>query len=152
MAPPRSLDQRRADSLAILSAPEADGWIATASSEGEVYLVPLSLGWTGDRVVLVTETRSITAGNLRASGRARLAAGTSRDVVMIDAALDADKPLDDADEVEQFATQSRWDPRTMTDRDAYRAYVLRPVRIQAWREANELAGRTLMRDGEWLTG
>jgi hypothetical protein len=24
------------------------------------------------------------------------------------------------------------------------------VRVQAWREANEIAGRTLMRDGTWL--
>jgi hypothetical protein len=28
--------------------------------------------------------------------------------------------------------------------------VLRPERIQAWREADEIAGRTLMRDGAWL--
>jgi hypothetical protein len=28
--------------------------------------------------------------------------------------------------------------------------VLRPDRIQAWRESNELAGRLLMRDGTWL--
>jgi len=25
------------------------------------------------------------------------------------------------------------------------------VRVQAWREANEIPGRTLMRDGAWLT-
>jgi hypothetical protein len=25
-----------------------------------------------------------------------------------------------------------------------------PVEIRAWREANELSGRLLMRDGEWL--
>ena len=28
--------------------------------------------------------------------------------------------------------------------------VLVPERIQAWREANELAGRTLMRGGRWV--
>jgi len=28
--------------------------------------------------------------------------------------------------------------------------VLRPEQIQAWREENELAGRTLMRGGAWL--
>jgi hypothetical protein len=28
--------------------------------------------------------------------------------------------------------------------------VLRPVRIQAWRESDEIAGRTLMRDGAWV--
>jgi hypothetical protein len=28
--------------------------------------------------------------------------------------------------------------------------LLRPQRIQAWREVNELRGRTVMRSGEWL--
>jgi hypothetical protein len=28
--------------------------------------------------------------------------------------------------------------------------VLRPVRVQAWREVNEIPERTLMRDGTWL--
>jgi hypothetical protein len=32
----------------------------------------------------------------------------------------------------------------------YRWFRITPRRIQAWREANELAGRTLMRDGRWL--
>jgi hypothetical protein len=32
----------------------------------------------------------------------------------------------------------------------FRYYWIRPLRIQAWREENELAGRLLMRDGEWL--
>jgi hypothetical protein len=29
-------------------------------------------------------------------------------------------------------------------------FVLRPVRIQAWRESNEIPGRTLMRKGRWV--
>jgi len=44
--------------------------------------------------------------------------------------------------------QADWDPRTAGASHAY--LVLRPERIQAWREENELAGRTLMRDGTWL--
>jgi hypothetical protein len=32
-----------------------------------------------------------------------------------------------------------------------RFLVLRPLRIQAWREVNGLPGRALMRDGAWLT-
>jgi hypothetical protein len=28
--------------------------------------------------------------------------------------------------------------------------VLRPERVQAWRESDEIAGRTIMRDGAWL--
>lgn len=43
--------------------------------------------------------------------------------------------------------QADWDPRTSA---GYVYFVLRPERIQAWREADETVGRTLMRDGIWL--
>lgn len=48
---------------------------------------------------------------------------------------------------EAYVVQADWDPRHDT---GYVFLVLRPVRVQAWREANEIAGRTLMRDGRWL--
>jgi hypothetical protein len=41
-------------------------------------------------------------------------------------------------------------PRVERKADTLRKLRLRPERIQAWRESNELAGRQLMRDGEWL--
>ena len=40
-------------------------------------------------------------------------------------------------------------PRKSGDRTRFP--VLRPLRIQARREVNELAGRTLMRSGAWIT-
>ena len=49
---------------------------------------------------------------------------------------------------ETFAGQSDWDPRDAPDGYCYA--VLAPERIQAWREANEIAARTLMRRGHWL--
>jgi hypothetical protein len=45
--------------------------------------------------------------------------------------------------------QADWDPRKSGGR--MRLLVLRPLRIQAWREVNELPGRTLMRDRAWIT-
>jgi hypothetical protein len=50
---------------------------------------------------------------------------------------------------QQYAMQAGWDPRKSGDR--MRFLVLRPLRIQAWREANELPGRALMRSGAWIT-
>jgi hypothetical protein len=47
-----------------------------------------------------------------------------------------------------YAAQADWDPRGSA---GYVFLVLRPERIQAWREADEIAGRTLMRGGTWLT-
>jgi hypothetical protein len=152
MAPPRSFDQRRADALEMLAASQADAWVATAARDGRAYLVPLSFGWTGRTIVLVTEGSSRTARNLVATSHARLGFGLTRDVVMIDAELLGDYLLMYAPDelVETFATQSGWDPRNEEYVEAFRLLELGVVRLQAWRESNELAGRTLMRDGTWL--
>ena len=47
-----------------------------------------------------------------------------------------------------YAAQSDWDPRA--DAAGYVFLVLRPDRVQAWTEVHELAGRTIMRAGEWV--
>lgn len=48
----------------------------------------------------------------------------------------------------RHADQAAWDPRNTGQ--PYLYLLLRPDRIQAWREVNELPGRTLMRAGSWL--
>jgi hypothetical protein len=147
-AAPRDAQTRKAEALALLSTPEIDVWVATASASGEAHLVPVSLAWVDERVVIAIPAKSATASNLTASGRARLAVGPTRDVVMIDAALDRSVAVD-ADPAlgEAYAAHSDWDPRGDSD---YVFVVLRPVRLQAWRESNEIKGRTLMRDGAWV--
>ncbi len=47
-----------------------------------------------------------------------------------------------------YAGQADWDPRGDS---GYLFLVLKPLRVQAWRESDEIPGRTLMRDGSWLT-
>ena len=98
--------------------------------------------------MVAVEATSVTARNLTTSGTARLAVGPTRDVVAIDVVLERsfDVAADDA-VGEAYVAQADWDPRTS---QGYVFLVLRPVRVQAWREANEIAGRTLMRDGTWL--
>ena len=132
----------------MLAAPTIDVWVATASPTGDPHLVPLSLAWVDERVVIAVEARSVTARNLGASGSARLGLGPTRDVVMIDATLErtVDVSADDALGT-AYAAQADWDPRRS---EGYVFLVLRPVRVQAWREADEIPGRTLMRDGTWL--
>ena len=148
MAAPRDLATRKTDALGMLATAAIDVWVATASAEGEPYLVPLSLAWVDERVVIALEVSSRTARNVSASGVARLAVGPTRDLVMIDAVLErtvdvaADEGLGSA-----YVAQADWDPRGLA---GYAFLVLRPVRIQAWRESNEIPGRTLMRDGTWL--
>jgi len=148
-AGPRRADQRKADALARLTAPAVDVWVATAGSGG-AHLVPLSLAWIADRAVIALAGRSRTATNLLTSGEARLAIGPILDVVMIDETLEGSVPVVDAppELAERYVAQSDWDPRVSPD--GYLFVTLRPVRVQAWRESNEIAGRTLMRDGAWL--
>jgi hypothetical protein len=102
------------------------------------------------RVVVAVDGSSLTARNVTASGIARLGVGPTRDVVMIDAVLErtVDVAADEALRA-SFVAQADWDPR---NGPGYVFLVLRPVRIQAWRESNEIPGRTLMRDGTWLAG
>lgn len=109
--------------------------------------MPLSLAWTGELLVLATEARSATVRNLAATGRARLGLGATRDVVMVDAVVEG-APVDVA-VVDAFVAQADWDPREAPE-GTMTFLVLRPTRIQAWREANEIAGRTVFRDGRWL--
>lgn len=150
---PRDRQQRTRDTLAKLAEPAADVWVATASSSGssaDPYLVPLSLAWIDERAVIAVESSSRTARNIHSSRTARLALGPTRDVVVIDARLEQSIVVTAAQELaERYARQADWDPRSAGD--SYRFLVMRPERIQAWREANELPGRTLMRDGTWLT-
>jgi hypothetical protein len=125
-----------------------DVWVASASGS-DAYLVPVSLAWLDDRVVVAVEATSRTARNVTAAGGARLAVGPTRDVVMIDAVLERVVPMAGAGTLaEGYARQADWDPRNAGGGYVY--LVLRPERIQAWRESNELSGRTLMRDGRWL--
>nr|WP_221376087.1 pyridoxamine 5'-phosphate oxidase family protein [Actinoplanes polyasparticus] len=145
---PRSKQQRKADVLARLSAPVADAWVATAR-DGEPYLVPLTLGWFRERLLIATARKSPTGRNIAATGRARIGFGPTRDVILIEAALEATLPVTEAEaEGAAYAEQNDWDPRTAGE--AYVFLVLRPTRVQAWREENELADRELMRDGVWL--
>ena len=99
---------------------------------------------------MATEPAAVTTRNVLASGRARLGLGRTRDVVMIDATLDEHVDVGEAGTVaDHYADQSDWDPRTSGLAFVY--LLLLPQRIQVWREANEIKGRTVMRDGRWLS-
>ena len=148
MAVPRDLATRKAELLAALTAPAADVWVATASLDAAPYLVPLSLAWIDDRVVIALEGGSVTARNISATGVSRVAIGPTRDVALIDVVLERSVGVDDDALLgSRYAEQADWDPRGLA---GYVFLMLRPTRIQAWREANELAGRVLMQDGAWV--
>jgi len=144
MDAPRSAEQRKSDTLSRLAS-EVDAWIATADAAGSCYLLPLSFLWDGAGVVVSTPRSSVTGRNLSQGGRVRIGVGQLRDVTMIDGTAE---PVQDEPTKDAFAAKHAWDPRQETGDYAYFRIV--PDRVQAWREVNELPGRTLMRDGNWL--
>lgn len=144
MEPPRSLQQRKQDTLGRLES-DVDAWISSADAEGDAYLLPLSFLWDGVGVVVSTPRSSVTGRNLSRRARVRIGIGQLRDVTMIDGTAE---PVQDERTKDAFAARHGWDPRDETGDYAYFRIV--PDRVQAWREVNELAGRTLVRDGEWL--
>ncbi|MFC6933716.1 pyridoxamine 5'-phosphate oxidase family protein [Actinomadura yumaensis] len=123
--------------------------MATASADGVPYLVPLSFDWDGEALLMATPAGSPTGTNLAATRTVRLALGPTRDVIMIDGdvqplELDALPP----ERADRFAERTGFEPRASTE--PYRWFRVTPRRVQAWREADELPDRELMRDGRWL--
>ena len=145
---PRSRAQRRRDTEHRLGH-DVDLWVASASQDGAPYLVPLSFDWDGEALLMATPADSPTGRNLAATGTVRLGLGPTRDVSLIDGeveVLEIDAlPRELGD---RFAARTGFDPRELTT--PYRWFRVAPRRIQAWREANELPGRELMRDGRWV--
>jgi Pyridoxamine 5'-phosphate oxidase len=147
--PARAPEQRKQDTLDRLER-DVDAWVATADpGSGTPYLVPLSFLWDGATLLIATPTSSPTGRNLQATGRARVGVGPTRDVVLIEGTAQAlaadDLPGDVGD---AFAAKTGFDPRELAT--PYTYFRIRPRRLQAWREANELQGRELLRDGRWV--
>jgi hypothetical protein len=123
--------------------------VASASTDGAPYLIPLSFDWGGETLLVTTPTESPTGRNLAATRTVRLGLGDTRDVSMIEGeveVLEIDAlPQERGD---RFAVRTGFDPRALGT--AYRWFRISPRRIQAWREVNELPDRELMRDGRVL--
>jgi len=145
----RSARQRKQDTLSRL-AHEVDAWVATADSgSGTPYLIPLSYLWDGLTLLIATPTASPTSRNLQATGKVRLGIGPTRDLVLIEGSAHALAAADITDDLgDAFAAKTGFDPHELST--SYTYFRIHPQRLQAWREANELEGRELMRDGNWL--
>ncbi|WP_021597431.1 pyridoxamine 5'-phosphate oxidase family protein [Actinomadura welshii] len=145
---PRTRGQRRRDTEHRL-AHDVDLWVATASADGVPYLVPLSFEWDGETLLLATPVESPTGRNLAGGRIVRLGLGHTRDVTMIEGEVEV-LEIDalPRERAGRFAARTGFDPRD--EATPYRWFRVTPRRVQAWREADELPGRELMRDGRRL--
>ena len=150
MTPPaRNPTQRTQDALHRLEH-DIDAWVATADGDsGTPYLVPLSFLWDGATLLVATPSSSPTSRNLQATEKVRLGIGPTRDVVLIEGTAHGLAAAEIPDEVgDAFAAKTGFDPRRLTT--PYLYFRIHPRRLQAWREANELPDRDLMRCGQWI--
>ena len=145
--PARTRSRRIADTLERLRA-DVDLWVASANDVGEAYLVPLSFHWDGSKLTIATPRRSVTGRNLIRAGWARVALGQTRDVVILEGPVEAVALGTDPELEEAHAAAAGFDPRELAEEYVYLR--ITPHEVQAWREANELEGRLLMRGGTWL--
>jgi hypothetical protein len=127
---------------------EVDVWVASASADGDAYLVPLSFAWDGARLTIAVSASSVTGRNIARSGWARLGLGPTRDVVIVEGPAEVVPVGDDNELAAAHAAQAGFDAREATGRWIFLRVT--PRTIQAWREVNELDGRRIMIDGEWL--
>jgi Pyridoxamine 5'-phosphate oxidase len=146
----RTPTQRKADVLAALMA-NRDLWIATADRNGSPHLIAVSAWWHDNQMTIATSNASRTARNLVSIGSARLALGSPEDVIVIDTTLMDSVPVGEADGRlgQGFAAAVGWDPRTIDP--GWSFYHLKPLRIQAYRGYDELAGRDVMRNERWVS-
>ncbi|MBO0866926.1 MAG: pyridoxamine 5'-phosphate oxidase family protein [Micromonosporaceae bacterium] len=144
LAPARDADQRRADVQAML-AQERHLWLATAGDR-RPHLIPLAYAWDGAQLVLLTERDSRTVRNLRRSGRARAALGSTRDVVLADATVSFSEPAQADPQLAQLLDRLPLDPHRVPGAIVVH---LRPYRMLAWRGPSEMDSRTVMADGRW---
>lgn len=143
----RSTEQRVADTLRRLNT-DANVWVASAV-DGRPHLVPLSLAWDGERLLVATPADTPTARNLSASGQAKVTLDSADDVVLIEADATV-ASFDESDEttVGAYIDRVGWDPRN--EPGTWVLIALTPSVTRAWNGVREINGRTIMRDGAWL--
>lgn len=146
--PARTKTQRRDDTLYRLEH-DIDCWVATAEAGGAPYMMPLSFLWDGATLLLSTNAVNPTARNLVATGEVRIGIGLTRDVILIEGVAETLDPVElSQEEGDAFAEKTGFDPREL--KSPYLYFRVRPVRLQAWREVNELKDRDLIVNGVWV--
>jgi hypothetical protein len=147
MSTVRDTPQRIQDVRDLLQR-ERDAWVPSASASGDAYIVPLSFSWDGELVTLATPRSSRTARNLRRAGCARIAIGSTLDVVIIEGPLSETLATEAGGFADDHARVVGFDAREQSEE--YVFFRLTPDRIQTWRNPAELSARDVMREGHWL--
>jgi hypothetical protein len=116
---------------------------------GVPHLIPLSLAWDGEHLLLATPTNSPTVGNATATGAVKATLDSADDVVLVDGAIEVtDLAAADASRFDTSLQRVGWNP---ADQDGeWSLLVVTPKTVRAWNSVAEITGRTIMESGCWL--
>jgi len=148
MSDHRDTAQRKADVLSTLER-HGHAWLATATRSAIPHMVVVAAVWNGEAIVVATRGSSRTARNLDEGRRARLGFGSADDAILIDVEVTSTLSVADAGETGAlFRRAAGWDPAD--EGPDWRYFILRPMRIQAYRGYGEIERSEVMARGRWL--
>jgi hypothetical protein len=146
----RSMTERQADAVARLER-DRDAWVATVGADGAPHLVPVTLCWYEQEILLATRGDRPLARNIASVSRVRVGLGAGEDVVLVDATA-ASVTWSEASRAKRaaFVRRAGWDPGQQPG--AWVLLGLTPMRMRVWRTvAENVTGSVVMKHGEWLS-
>ena len=124
-------------------------WLGTADKTGKPHVIAVFAWWHSDALVISTLTGSRTARNMERNPRVTLATGPFDDAIIIHAQMIESRAVDDApDMAHGFNAALGGEPSQIGE--GWTFFRLRPTKIQAFRDFDELEGRDVMIDSRWL--
>jgi hypothetical protein len=146
--PLRDIATRKKDVLDAL-AKNGRFWLGTADPTGKPHVIAVSAWWHSDALVMATLGTSRTARNMEMNPHVTLAGGAFNDAIVIHAQMIESRAVADAPELARgFKAAMGWEPSEVSE--GWSFFTLRPIKIQAFREFEEIEGRDVMVRSRWL--
>ena len=146
--PLRDIATRKKDVLETL-AKNGRFWLGTADVTGRPHVIAVSAWWESEALVMATLGTSRTARNIETNPRVTLATGAFNDAIVIHAQMIESSAVEDSPELAKgFKAALGWEPSEVSP--GWIFFRLRPTKIQAFRDYEEIEGRDVMVRSRWL--
>ena len=146
--PLRDVATRKKDVLETL-AKNGRFWLGSADPAGRPHVIAVSAWWESDALVIATLGSNRTARNIEMNPRVTLATGAFNDAIIIHAQMIESRAVEDSQDIAQgFKKAMGWEPSEVGSGWVFLR--LRPTKIQAFRDFEEIEGRDVMIRSRWL--
>jgi hypothetical protein len=146
--PLRDVATRKKDVLETL-AKNGRFWLGTADPTGKPHVIAVSAWWESEEFVVATLGSSRTARNIEMNPRVTMATGAFNDAIVIHAQMIESRAVEDSPDLAKgFKAVMGWEPGEVGP--GWIFLRLRPTKIQAFRDYEEIEGRDVMLRSRWL--